>query len=52
LVAGGDEADWLRGPIAFIDVESGDFYGTGHKGIEDSPPVLIDGIWEVGALHD
>jgi homopolymeric O-antigen transport system ATP-binding protein len=51
LVANGEEADWLRGPIAFVDVESGDFYGTGHKGFE-ATPILIDGIWEVGGLHD
>jgi homopolymeric O-antigen transport system ATP-binding protein len=47
LVAGGEEADWLRGPISLIDVESGDFYGTGHKGFEGSTPLLIDGVWEV-----
>src|SRR5262245_2907671 len=51
LVADGEEADWVRGPIAFLDVESGDFYGTGHKGFEGSTPFLIDGTWEVGGLH-
>jgi len=52
LVAGGEEADWVRGPIAFIDVESGDFYGTGHKGFEGATPFLVDGVWEFGSLHD
>ena len=46
MIVGGDEADWPRERIAFLDVEAGDFYGTGAKGCEASTSVLVDGDWD------
>ncbi|MCI9843877.1 polysaccharide ABC transporter ATP-binding protein [Flavobacterium pectinovorum] len=42
----GVESDWLREPIAIIDIENGDFYGTGRVS-ELNTPFLIKGIWEL-----
>ena len=47
VTAGGVEADWLRDGAGYVDVEAGDFYGTGHKGPEPGVPVLIAGDWSV-----
>ena len=47
ITVNGIEADWPREFIGFIDVEAGDFYGTGrleHGGIG---PVMIRGDWQL-----
>ncbi|MEA5516178.1 ABC transporter ATP-binding protein [Nodularia sp. UHCC 0506] len=47
ILENGIEADWPKGFVGSIDVESGDFYGTGiiaHSGIGS---VLIKGNWHL-----
>ncbi len=47
VIANGIEIDWPRDFVGYIDVEAGDFYGTGsnyHNGIGR---VLIRGDWEL-----
>jgi lipopolysaccharide transport system ATP-binding protein len=46
LMAGRAEADWPRGPIGFIDVQAGDFYGTGNSSHSGIGPVLLRGEWQ------
>ncbi|MDQ6472071.1 ABC transporter ATP-binding protein [Flavobacterium sp. LHD-80] len=41
----GVESDWLKEPLAIIDVEKGNFYSTG-KISEINTPFLIKGTWE------
>ena len=41
-----EEADWPRSGVGYLDVEAGDFYGTGSTGFRGAP-VLIDGVWTV-----
>jgi len=48
----GEEADWPRDGVGFINVELGDFYGTGSKGFFGTSlavptPFMIDGEWSV-----
>jgi lipopolysaccharide transport system ATP-binding protein len=46
LMVGREEADWPREWIGSINVQAGDFYGTGsvpHSGVG---PVLLRGSWE------
>jgi lipopolysaccharide transport system ATP-binding protein len=45
IFVNGDEADWPRNGLGYIDVETGDFYGTGSRGFTGSTPFLIDGKW-------
>ena len=47
VTVGGEEADWPRETIGYIDIEPGDFYGTGSLGFEGKCPFLIDGSWSV-----
>jgi len=47
VLVDGDEADWPRDAAGFLDVEAGDFYGTGSKGFEGSTPLLLNGAWTV-----
>ncbi|RTZ02913.1 ATP-binding cassette domain-containing protein [Flavobacterium sp. RSP49] len=42
----GIESDWLKEPMALIDIEKGDFYGTGRIS-EINTPFLIKGTWEL-----
>jgi lipopolysaccharide transport system ATP-binding protein len=44
--AGGEVADHLT-VAAQLDVEPGDFFGTGHTGIAGHSPVLMEGSWSV-----
>jgi lipopolysaccharide transport system ATP-binding protein len=44
--AGGEVADHLT-VAAQLDVEPGDFFGTGHTGIAGHSPILIEGSWSV-----
>jgi lipopolysaccharide transport system ATP-binding protein len=43
---GGELADHLT-VAAQLDVEPGDFFGTGHTGIAGHSPILIEGSWSV-----
>ena len=45
VTVAGEEADWPHDGIAFVDVEQGDFYGTGSLGFEGASNFLVDGIW-------
>ncbi|MEQ8384401.1 MAG: ABC transporter ATP-binding protein [Coleofasciculus sp. A1-SPW-01] len=45
ITVNGIEADWPRGYIGYIDVEAGDFYGTGSFGHNGIGPVLLRGEW-------
>jgi lipopolysaccharide transport system ATP-binding protein len=47
LVADQDEADWPRGGVGVLEVEPGDFWGTGSAGFGSGAPLLIDGEWAV-----
>ncbi len=40
-----DESDWPTFPLGVINVEMGDFYGTGSQGMVGNAPCLIKGIW-------
>ena len=47
----GVEADWPRNGAGFVDVERGDFFGTGRMvGNRGHAPVLLIGEWSVKAL--
>jgi lipopolysaccharide transport system ATP-binding protein len=50
IMINNEEADWPRDGIGFLQVEVGDFYGTGSRGFEATvpslaTPLLIDGQW-------
>jgi lipopolysaccharide transport system ATP-binding protein len=47
LTVGGEEADWPQNGVGYLEVENGDFYGTGKKGFEGSTPFLVTGQWRV-----
>ena len=47
VTVNGQEADWPRDGIGYLEVEAGDFYGSGRKGFEGSAPILVSGTWEV-----
>jgi lipopolysaccharide transport system ATP-binding protein len=47
IVVDGVEADWPQDGVGFLDVESGDFYGSGRKGFEGNTPFLFLGEWQV-----
>lgn len=42
---GRDEADWPRDGVGHLNVENGDFYGSGKAGDKDTP-FLVQGAWE------
>jgi len=43
----GQEADWPRNAVGYLDVEAGDFYGTGREGFGSAAPLLLMGQWSV-----
>lgn len=45
LLVGGVESDWPIDGLGVLDVESGDFYGSGHPGFGSTAPILVDGSW-------
>jgi homopolymeric O-antigen transport system ATP-binding protein len=45
LLENGEEADWLRNWTGYVDVELGDFYGSGSPGFNGPAPYLINGDW-------
>jgi len=47
LLAGGEEADWLRNWAGYIEVELGDFYGSGSPGFNGPAPILMSGQWSI-----
>lgn len=47
LLVGGEEADWLRNWVGYMDVELGDFYGSGSPGFNGPAPVLMSGQWSM-----
>ena len=48
--AGGEVADHLT-VAAQLDVEPGDFFGTGQTGIAEHSPVLIEGSWSIAGIR-
>lgn len=46
ITAGGEEADWPNGGIGYLEVEAGDFYGTGKAGFGGTAPILVNGEWD------
>jgi lipopolysaccharide transport system ATP-binding protein len=47
VTVGGDEADWPRNGVGYLEVEMGDFYGTGSKGFDGATPILVNGNWSL-----
>ncbi len=47
IVVHGVESDWPQDGIGFIDIEGGDFYGTGSSGFDNNAPVLLKGVWDL-----
>jgi lipopolysaccharide transport system ATP-binding protein len=45
VTMGGVEADWPREGIGFLDVEAGDYYGTGAGVYHPNIPLLLEGSW-------
>jgi len=52
VTVGGDEADWPRDGVGYVDVEAGDFFGTGRRGFGGKVPFLVAGNWRVEADED
>jgi len=49
----GQEADWPQNAVGYLDIEAGDFYGTGRDGFGTSAPLLLMGQWTVlASRHD
>ncbi|HCN85226.1 MAG TPA: ABC transporter ATP-binding protein [Sphingobacteriaceae bacterium] len=47
ILVGRDESDWLKDVLGVIEVEMGDFYGTGNVGQLDwNSKILFKGVWE------
>jgi len=46
IMIGRTEADWPQGLIGSIDVQAGDFYGTGNTSHSGVAPVLLRGNWQ------
>lgn len=54
VLVSGVEADWPQQMIGTIDVEAGDFYGTGSTNKHSIGPILLRGNWSCednSALH-
>jgi lipopolysaccharide transport system ATP-binding protein len=45
VTIGGEETDWPRSGIGYLEVAEGDFYGTGNKGFARKAPFLVSGTW-------
>jgi len=50
VTVSGQEADWPLNPVGYLDIEVGDFYGTGREGFGASAPLLLTGQWTVQGL--
>ncbi len=42
----GVEADWPKERLGYIEIEMGDYYGTGSIGFSGSVPLLVKGEWQ------
>lgn len=51
VLVGVEEADWPRDGVYELDVEAGDFYGTGSRGYEGTSPFLVTGGWANEISH-
>jgi lipopolysaccharide transport system ATP-binding protein len=47
VIENGVEADWPANGIGFLDVEGGDFYGTGSAGFGSAAVFFQDAAWQV-----
>jgi hypothetical protein len=47
ITTGGEEADWPRNGVGYLDVESGDFFRSGSEGFRGPTPFLVNGTWDV-----
>jgi lipopolysaccharide transport system ATP-binding protein len=47
VLANGMEADWPADSVGTLNVEAGDFFGTGNPGFGSNAPLLLDGRWEL-----
>lgn len=47
VVINGIEADWPQDGVGYLNIELGDFYGTGKSGFGENAPLLLTGIWQV-----
>ena len=52
VAVGGEEADWPKDGIGYVDVAGGDFFGNGGKGVAGGVPFLVDGSWSVEGKGD
>ncbi len=48
VLVAGVEADWPRVGVGVLNVEGGDFYGTGQAGFGGRAPLLVRADWSVG----
>lgn len=47
VVERGEEADWPRDGVGYLEIESGDYYGSGHSGFDGETLFYLDASWEV-----
>jgi lipopolysaccharide transport system ATP-binding protein len=45
VTVGGEEADWIRNDVGLMEVETGDYYGSGSAGFSSATPFLVNGRW-------
>ena len=50
-IVGGEDADWPNDGVGTLEVEGGDFYGTGSAGFGPSVPLMLDGDWAIQGSH-
>ena len=51
MIADKDEADWPRDGLGYLDVEQGDFFGTGSSGFTGPTSFLVDGEWSLASAR-
>jgi lipopolysaccharide transport system ATP-binding protein len=49
IVVNLEESDWPRDGVGYLNVEHGDFYGTGNIGFSSSTPFLLNGAWQANS---
>ncbi|NBD18847.1 MAG: ATP-binding cassette domain-containing protein [Cyanobacteria bacterium] len=47
IISNYEESDWPKDGLGYLNVEVGDFYGTGSQGFSGNTDFLIDGQWKV-----
>ncbi len=47
ILISGREADWPVDVIGYMDVEAGDFFGTGSAGWNGPATLNLDGTWQL-----